>query len=325
MTPRVVIGGASGFIGRRLVAAHRAAGEDVVTIGRGSESDLPWSDAEGIRSAVDGADLVLGLAGRSVNCRYTPRNREMILRSRVDTTRALGDAIATAVAPPPLWINASTATIYRHADDRPQTESSGEIGEGFSVGIATAWEEELFRHELPDTRRVALRTAITLGPGSLLRPMIRLARLGLGGAHLDGRWPGTSRRRAAGVHHEFRTPGGRQRFSWIHLDDLVGIVDFLRRRPELEGPVNASSPHPVDDRSFMAALRAELGVPFGIPQPRWMLEPGAWLIRTETELLLKSRWVIPEKLLAAGYEFRQPELTGAIRASLGRPASGSAV
>jgi len=316
MTGRIVVGGASGFIGRHLVGAFRADGEEVVTIGRGAGSDLGWDDVEGIRAAVDGAGLVLGLAGRSVNCRYNARNREIILRSRVDTTRVLGEAIAAAAAAPPLWVNASTATIYRHAEDRPQTESTGEIGEGFSVEVAKAWEAELFRLELPGTRRVALRTAITLGPGSLLEPMIRLARVGLGGAHLDGPWPSTARRRAAGTQHEFRARGGRQRFSWIHLDDVLGIVRFLREHPELDGPVNAVAPHPVDDRSFMAALRRVLGVPLGIPMPRWMLEPGAWLIRTETELLLKSRWVLPEKLLAAGYEFRHPDLEEALRASL---------
>jgi len=310
---RVVVAGASGFMGRFLVAALRDAGEQVVTVGRGADADVRWGDAAGLRAAVDGVELVLGLAGRSVDCRYTRRNREEILSSRLDTTRALGEAIAAAEEPPPLWINASTATIYRHAEDRPQTEADGELGEGFSVDVARAWEEELFRPELPGTRRVALRTAIVLGDGGAIVPLIRLTRLGLGGAHLDGPWPATRGRLAAGTYHAFRARGGRQRFSWVHLDDVLGAILHLRAHPELDGPINLSAPGVSTDRELAAELRRVLGAPFGIPTPRWLLEPGAWLIRTETELLLKSRWVVPERLLASGYAFSRPELAGALR------------
>ncbi len=219
---RVVVTGASGFMGRAIVAALREDGDEVVTVGRGAESDVRWSDADAFQAAIDGADTVINLAGRSVNCRYGPRNREIILRSRVDTTRAVGEAIAAADAPPRLWLNASTATIYRHADDHAQTETTGELGEGFSVGIAKAWEAELVRLALPGTRRVAMRTAIVLGDGSALAPLFALTRLGLGGAHLDGPWPATRARLAAGTYHAFRARGGRQRFSWVHLDDVVG-------------------------------------------------------------------------------------------------------
>jgi NAD dependent epimerase/dehydratase family enzyme len=305
-TDRVVIAGASGFIGSRLAAALRADGAQVQTIGRRG-ADAVWGDDGAIRRLVDGADLLVNLAGKSVNCRYNRRNREEILRSRVETTRALGEAVRAASAPPPLWLNASTATIYRHAEDRPMTEADGELGEGFSVGIARAWEEELFRFELPATRRVALRTSIVLGRGSVLVPLRNLVRFGLGGPQLDGRWIRTPGRVRAGTFHEFSPTRGRQRFSWIHIDDVVDSVRFLRTS-DLAGVVNVTSPNPSDNRTLMAALRRELGMPVGLPAFRWMLELGSVAIRTETELVLKSRWVLPQRLLEAGYRFRHPHL-----------------
>lgn len=318
---RVVIGGSTGFIGRHLQRAYAAAGREVVTISR-SGADLIWADQRGIDEAVDGAGLVVGLAGKSVSCRYTPANRAQILSSRVDTTAALSGAIRRASAPPPLWVNSSTATIYRHAEDRPMTEAEGEIGTGFSVEIAKAWEAALSADDLPGTRRVALRTAIVLGDGGVLGPLRVLARLGLGGTQLDGWWPVTRARREAGTAHFPGARGGRQRFSWIHVDDVVGIIDFLERHPELDGAVNAATPNPVDNATFMAAVRRALSLRFGPPTPRWMLELGAIAIRTETELILKSRWVLPGKLVDAGYVFRHPDLDAALRASFAafRPA-----
>jgi NAD dependent epimerase/dehydratase family enzyme len=226
----------------------------------------------------------------------------------------LGEAIAAAAAPPPLWLNSSTATIYRHAEDRPMTESTGELGDGFSVSVARAWEATFFEADLPATRRVALRTAIVLGNGSALVPLLRLARFGLGGPQLDGRWFRSRRRRAAGTLHEFRARGGRQKFSWVHLDDVLGVARFLVERPDLDGVVNVAAPNPVDNVELMRIIRRVLGMPVGLPAYRWMLELGAWAIRTETELVLKSRWVLPERLLAAGYRFRYPDLEPAIRA-----------
>jgi NAD dependent epimerase/dehydratase family enzyme len=312
---RVVIGGSTGFIGRHLQQKYRAAGREVVTISR-SGADLSWSDQDGIDAAIDGAGLVVGLAGKSVSCRYTPEIRAQIFSSRLDTTASLSGAISRASAPPPLWINSSTATIYRHAEDRPMTEADGEMGTGFSVEVAKAWERELFAAELPATRRVALRTAIVLGDGGVLGPLRVLARLGLGGTQRDGWWPVTRARREAGTAHLPGARGGRQRFSWIHVDDVLGIIDFLEQHSELDGPVNASSPNPVDNAGFMASVRRTLGVRFGPPTPRWMLELGAIGIRTETELILKSRWVIPGRLTDAGYAFRHPDLDEALRASL---------
>ena len=308
---KAVVAGASGFMGRRIIAALSADGDEVRTIGR--TGDAVWNNASAIRREVDGAGLVVNLAGKSVDCRYGRANRAEILRSRVETTGALARAIGQSEDPPSLWLNASTATIYRHADDRPMTEADGELGQGFSVGVARAWEDAFFAPDLPATRRVALRTAITLGNGSALIPLLRLARVGMGGAQLDGRWPASRSRLAAGTYHRFGTPHGRQRFSWVHLDDVVGIVRFLREHRELEGIVNVSSPNPVDSVQVMRVIRRVLGVPVGVPLPRAVLELGAFIIRTETELVLKSRWVVPDRLLAAGYRFRYPELEPAIR------------
>ncbi len=317
MTERIVVAGASGFIGKYLLTALRAQGSTVSTIGR-SGADVSWTDGDGIAKAVDGADLVINLAGKSVNCRYTPANRAEILRSRVETTRALREAIAVASHPPALWINSSTATIYRHAEDRPMTESTGELGEGFSVSIAKAWESELFEGELPGTRRVALRMAIVLGDGSALQPLVRLARVGFGGPQWDGPWFSTRARRAAGTFHAFRARLGTQRFSWIHLADVLAIIRFLQSHPELSGPINASSPNPTDNVGFMRTLRTVLGVKIGIFTPRPLLEVGSAVIRTETELVLKSRWVVPETLEDAGYAFAFPELEPALRDILKR-------
>ncbi|MFT2816272.1 epimerase [Leifsonia sp. A12D58] len=308
---RVVLAGGSGFIGSYLRDAFLAEGATVVQIGRNGP-DAHWGDSDAIRAALDGADLLINMAGKSVNCRYNERNRAEIMRSRVDTTTALREAILACDVPPRLWLNSSTATIYRHAEDRPMTEATGEIGRGFSVGIATAWEDAFFAGDLPQTRRVALRMAIVLGDGSALLPLIRLAKAGLGGPQLDGQWIATSERRAAGTFHELRARGGTQKFSWVHISDVLGIIRFIDEHAQIDGVVNVSAPNPTDNVGMMRSLRGVLGVPFGLPAPRWMLEAGAAVIRTETELVLKSRWVVPERMLEAGYVFEYPELTPAL-------------
>lgn len=313
---RVVVAGASGFVGRRLVASYREAGRQVDLIGR--RELTTWRDPAAIAALVDGAATVVNLAGRSVNCRYGPANRAEILRSRVETTTAIGEAIAAAAQPPSLWINASTATIYRHAMDRPQTESTGELGTGFSVSVARAWESAFDAADTPATRRVALRMAIVLGDGSALTPLAAMTRLGLGGPQCDGPWPISRARRAAGTGHEPGSRGGDQRFSWVHLDDVVRVHHWLENQPAISGPLNVSSPNPETNRELMAHLRTVLGVPFGIPLQRWMLELGTWVIRSETELVLKSRWVLPERLEQAGFRFEHPHLDAALASILVR-------
>jgi NAD dependent epimerase/dehydratase family enzyme len=311
MNKRIVIAGGSGFIGQYLAAAFRADGDNVTLIGRNGP-DARWGNTAAMTDLLDGSDVLINLAGKSVNCRYNAANRAEILRSRVDTTRELAEAVRDCEHPPALWINSSTATIYRHADDRPMTEEAGEIGAGFSVRVATAWEKEFFDASVPETRQVALRMAIVLGDGSALVPLARLARFGLGGPQLDGHWFSTAEGRREGTFHEFRTGGGRQRFSWVHLDDVLGSIRFLMEREDLSGIFNVSAPSPSDNRTLMATLRRVLRVPAGLPAFRWMLELGSIAIRTETELILKSRWVVPQRLQEAGYEFRFPELEPAL-------------
>lgn len=312
MTEHIVIAGASGFIGTYLADAFRAEGARVSLVGRHGP-DARWGDTAGIARLLEGADMLINLAGKSVDCRYHEANRREILRSRVETTQELGDAIRMCSTPPALWLNSSTATIYRHAEDRPQTESTGEIGTGFSVSIATAWEKAFFACETPRTRKVALRMAIVLGDGSALVPLIRLAKAGLGGPQIDGRWPESAARRAAGTYHAFGARGGRQKFSWIHVADVLGSIRFLQAHASIDGVVNLASPNPSDNRSMMRDLRNALGVRFGLPAWRWMLELGTAVIRTEVELVLKSRWVVPERLESEGYDFEHPFLDAALK------------
>jgi uncharacterized protein (TIGR01777 family) len=292
---RVVIAGASGFVGRYLARRFAESGDTVTTIGR-SGADARWGDAGAIRALIDGSDILINLAGKSVNCRYTRRNKAAIFSSRLLTTAELGEAVQAVAQPPRIWFNASTATIYRHADEHPMTDETGELGSGFSVNVATAWEREFFAHPRDGVRQVALRMAIVLGDGSALTPLVMLTRLGFGGPQFGG-----------------KTRGARQRFSWVHIADVHRAIEFLSDHPDIGDTVNVSSPNPVENRELMATLRRVLGVRLGIPLFGWMLEAGAFTIRTETELLLKSRWVAPTRLLAAGFEFEFPRLEGALR------------
>lgn len=283
----VVIAGASGFMGRHLVGAFAADGTTVRTIGR-RDGDARWG--EDLRRTLDGADALINLAGRSVSCRYSKRNADAIFASRTETTRELGLALAGADAPPPVWLNASTGTIYRDARDRPQDERGGELGSGFSVAVARAWEHELDAAPAP-VRKVALRTSIVLGTGGgALNPLVNLARLGFGGTQGDG----------------------GQVFSWIHVDDVYGAIRHVMADGAIEGPVNLATPHPVTNADLMAAVRAHLGLRVGLPLPAWALEAGAGIIRTEAELVLKSRWVHPGVLLDTGYAFRYPTIDEAL-------------
>lgn len=326
---RAVLGGGSGFLGTALAAALEADGYQVSVIGR-SGPDARWDDPESVLRVVDGAELVIGLAGKIVDCRYNDANRNEILRSRLDTTRLLGDAIAQSTRPPALWMNSSSATVYRYALDRPQTEDATDYDTGFSPDVALAWEEEFYRAELPATRRVALRTTIVLGDGPATRVFFRLARFGLGGPQIDGWWFPHRRYRGIGPHPTApRTPlgvrsKGRQKFSWIHVDDFVDAVRFIRDTPSIRGAVNMSAPTQTDNRTLMATLRRIARMPLGLPAWRFMLEPAMWVLRTEPELVLKSRWVAPQVLLDAGYRFRFRELEPALHDIRRKGVSGRA-
>ncbi|MDR5699539.1 epimerase [Agromyces aerolatus] len=322
MPKTAVVAGATGFVGAALVRALTDDGYTVRRIGRAA--DVTWNDRAAIGRAVDGADLLINLAGKSVNCRYTDANRGEILSSRVDTTRELREAVSAAAHPPRVWMNASTATIYRHSTDRPNTESTGRIGHGFSVDVATSWEREFFAGDLPETRRIALRMAIVLGDGPATNLLLRLARFGLGGPQIDGPWFPHRRYRGIGTHPTAAGPSwhrtrGRQKFSWVHLDDVIEAIRFLRDHDDLDGPVNIASHNPTDNRTLMRTLRRAVGVPFGLPAWRWMLEPAMWALRTEPELVLKSRWVLPGRLTDHGFTFAFSELDEAVDDVVSRP------
>jgi uncharacterized protein (TIGR01777 family) len=234
---------------------------------------------------LEGADLVVNLAGRSVNCRYTPENKQEIYDSRLLPTQAVGDAIRQAQDPPRIWFNASTATIYRHSEDKPMDEEHGEIGDGFSVDVAQKWETTFFGCDLPGVRKVALRSSIVMGhdPQSAFTAYLTLAKRGLGGHQGDG----------------------KQMVSWIHIQDWVRAIEWLVSS-ELEGIVNVTSPGPLTNDEFVRELRDAAGIRFGMNQPEWMLRLGALVIGTETELILKSRWAIPRRLVQGGFEYLFP-------------------
>jgi uncharacterized protein len=309
---KIVISGGTGFIGQALAArwgkdnhivilgrqpsgtGNHTYGRQALTAAQGYHITYWHWDGRHVephwQAAIDGCDLVINLAGRSVNCRYTRHNRQEILDSRVNATKAIGQAIHESTIPPKLWINAASATIYRHAEDRPQDEYTGEVGDDFSMRVCKCWEGAFFGQRTPFTRKIALRTAITLGEGGVLVPYSRLIKCGLGG----------------------RQGSGKQMYSWVHIEDIGRAIEWFFDHPELEGAFNIVAPGPVTNAQFMSSLRRAEGRRFGLPAPAWLLKLGAAFIRTETELVLKSRWVLPTKLERTGFVFSYPWLEGAL-------------
>jgi uncharacterized protein (TIGR01777 family) len=305
---KIVIPGGSGQVGTVLARAFAHDRHEVVVVSRGGAAAAgravrwdaaslgPWA------REIDGADVVVNLAGRSVNCRYDEANRRAIMDSRVDSTRVLGEAIAQADRPPRVWLQSSTATIYAHRYDAPNDERAGRLGGDepdmpdawrFSVDVARGWERALEEAATPGTRKVAMRTAMVMSPdrGGVFDVLLSLVRRGLGGKAGDG----------------------CQYVSWIHHEDLVAALYLLIERDELEAPVNLAAPEPLPNAEFMRALREAWGARVGLPTAKWMLEAGAVFMRTETELVLKSRRVVPGRLLDAGFAFRHPSWPQAAR------------
>lgn len=298
---KIIIPGGSGQVGTILARAFHQAGHEVVILSR-RPTKAAWRvmewDAQTLgdwTTVIEGADVVINLAGHNVNCRYNAENRRLIKESRVKSTQILGDAIARASRPPRVWLQAGTATIYAHRYDAPNDEATGILGGSepsapdtwrFSIDVATAWECALNESATPNTRKVLLRSAMTMSPdhGGVFDTLLTLVRYGLGGS--------------AG--------GGRQYVSWIHDQDFVRAIYWLIEHDELEGPINLAAPNPAPNSEFMSTLRSALGISFGLSATALMLEVGAFFLRTETELILKSRRVIPGKLMQSKFIFQFP-------------------
>ncbi len=299
---RIVIAGGSGQVGTIVARAWHARGNDIVVLSR-APTAAPWRtapwDAKTIgpwAEELNAADVVVNLAGRSVNCRYNAANRREIMDSRVDSTRIVGEAIARAERPPRVWLQAATATIYAHRFDAPNDEHMGILGGAepavpetwkFSIEVARAWEKACEEANTPRTRKALLRSAMVMSPDAAgIFDMLRtLVRRGLGGS----------------------VAGGKQYVSWIHERDFVRAMDWIIEHDSLKGAVNVCAPNPLPYSEFMRALRRAAGVRIGLPATRWMLELGAIFMRTETELVLKSRRVVPARLLESGFVFEFPE------------------
>jgi len=295
---KIVIPGGSGQVGTILARAFQSDGHEVVVLSRNA-STAPWRtvvwDAETLgdwATEIDGADIVINLTGRSVNCRYNPENRRQIMDSRVRSTSIIGKAIEAAANPPKLWLQSSTATIYCHRYDAPNDEITGILGGNepgapdtwnFSIGVAKAWEDGANAFVLPNTRLVLMRSAMTMSPDrdGIFDTLLGLVRLGLGGTAGDG----------------------RQYISWIHDRDFIRALYWLIEHEEIAGPVNLSSPNPLRNREFMQKLRVAWGTKIGLPATEWMIKLGAIFMRTESELVLKSRRVVPTRLLDSGFKF----------------------
>ena len=309
---KIIIAGGTGFIGRS-VAEYFAPNNQVVILTRNTTStnnnnafaafNLAEAYASNIRlvqwngkdvgewsAEMNNASLVINLSGKSVNCRYNKKNKQEIIDSRVQSTKAIGDAIKQAKTPPKLWINAASATIYRNATDRPQDEFTGEIHNDFSVQVCKLWEQTFFETATPATRKIVFRTAITLGNGGVMVPYLNLLKFGLGGSQGNG----------------------KQMYSWVHIMDVCKAIEFVFGNEEAQGVYNLSAPNPVTNQEFMQTLRKATGTFFGLPAYTWMLKIGAAIIGTETELILKSRWVLPARLLQEGFQFEYPYLKEAL-------------
>lgn len=311
---KIVMPGGTGQVGSVLARHLHARGHEVVVLSRdggASQARVVAWDGKSLGAwgaEIDGADVVINLAGRSVNCRYTAKNLREMMDSRVNSTRIVGEAIQHSAKPPGVWLQMSTATIYAHRFDAANDEATGIIGGGEldaprywrrSIEIAQAWELAQAEAKTPCTRRVALRSAMVMSPdrGGVFDLLSRLVAFRLGGA----------------------SAGGVQFVSWIHDRDFARAIDWLIEN-EIDGAVNLSSPSPLPQRDFVCALRAAMGVRVGLPATKWMLELGAFFLRTDTELLLKSRRVVPRRLLDAGFSFEQPTWPEAARELVARRA-----
>jgi uncharacterized protein len=282
---KIIIAGGTGFLGKALENHFKNHEVWILTRNPKRSNEILW-DAKTLGNWTDlleKADVLINMTGKSVDCRYNDENRAEILRSRIDSTNVLQKAVDNCKNPPKTWLNSSSATIYVHAETQLMTEENGIIGDDFSMNICKSWENAFFATPSPQTRKVALRTAIVLGrEGEAFHKLKTITRLGLGG----------------------QQGNGRQKMSWIHVEDFCRAIEFIINDSTINGAINISAPNPIDNQSFMKILREKLKTPFGIPSPTFLLEIGTLFLQTETELLLKSRNVYPERLLNYGFRFR---------------------
>lgn len=300
MKTKVILAGGTGTMGRILQDHFAQNGNEVVVLTRRPAVQqnpnarmVLWNarTAGGWQAELEGTAVVINLAGRSVDCRYNQRNKDLILNSRVDATRVLGEAIARCAEPPPLWVNLSSATVYRHAEDRPMDEATGELGTDFSPQVVLAWEKEFFKQQRAGVRQVAVRCAMVFSNGGGAFPRFAdLVRVGLGGHH----------------------GSGRQYVSWVHEADVARFFQWLIDTPTIDGIINLAAPNPLPERDLMRALRERLKPVVAFNIPEWMLGIGAFFLRTETELVLKSRRVVPTRARNMGYTFKHENITSAL-------------
>lgn len=301
---KIVIAGGTGFLGQLLTEYFENLGFKIIILSRSHRVDksnvtyVKWDGkSRGYWTKyLEGATALINLNGKSVDCRYHEVNKQLIYDTRIESTYILGEALKSLDLPPAVWINASSATIYRHAVDRVMDEETGELGTGFSVDVCKKWEQVFFNSESTSIRKVALRIAIVLGrSGGALQPLKQLARLGFGG----------------------RQGSGKQYFSWIHQSDFCRIVEFIINNQEMRGFYNVAAPDPIPNYQIMKHIRNLMRMPIGLSMPEWMLKIGAFLIRTETELILKSRRVVPGRLILEGYKFVYPCIKETMKDLLG--------
>lgn len=297
---KIVLAGGNGYLGTVLATYYRQLASEVIILSRkpapakGNIQTILWNgQTEGEwTKALENADMLINLCGKNVNCRYTEKNKAAIISSRVVPTALLGRVIGTLTHPPKLWINVTSATIYRHAEDHAQDEATGQIGHGFSIEVCKQWEQAFFDANTPNTRKVALRMGIVLGHSDGVFPrLLNLVKLGMGG----------------------KQGSGNQYVVWVHEQDAAQITHWLMQHPEQNGVINCTAPQAVKNAHLMRIIRKGYGMPIGLPAPQWLLEIGAKIIGTETELILKSRWVAPKRLLDGGYEFLFSEAEHAVR------------
>src|SRR5690606_4406538 len=292
---KIIIAGGTGFLGKVLINHFKDKVSQIIVLSR-SESKKEMNvqyvlwDAKtlsGWESQLENADVLINLTGKSVDCRYTKKNRELIYNSRIESTKILNEAVSLCHQPPKLWLNSSTATIYRNSTDKQMDEYTGEIGNDFSMNIAKAWEKEFFTFKVQGTRKVALRTSIVLGKhGGAFKPLKSIVKIGFGG----------------------KQGNGNQFVSWIHEEDFARAVEFIINNNIIDNIINVVSPLPVRNKQFMASLRKALNMSVGIPVNKTLLELGSKIIQTETELVLKSRNVIPKRLTEYGFTFKYQTL-----------------